>query len=174
MCPVENSQACLNGAANTCKKQANKCLDWEVTETCTSGFICKAQAGVAKCEPDCDPVKVCTTVGAKQCNFNQIEECKTKTNSCKEWELSSTCPPGQTCGTGTTCVPAPTTGEDCGSTIEIKAGLNTVNWTATKNDSPGTQARLRNIGHRDRARRGLALHRWLQRKVGYLDRQADQ
>jgi hypothetical protein len=73
----------------------------------------------------------------KKCNANAIEECKIAPNACQEWQATTTCPLGQACkeSSGTySCQTAPATGEDCGTVIPIKAGKNTINWTATTKD----------------------------------------
>lgn len=135
-CPTLNGETCIDNKVNTCKKQLDTCLDWEVTEDCaTNGLFCKFGAGgVAACQGTCaDP---CPTAGQKKCNANVIQVCKAQpTCASPQWEVETTCPLGQACNASSfTCTTAPTTGEDCGTVFPVKKGLNTVNWTATTNN----------------------------------------
>lgn len=136
-CSKVGIQGCNANKLQTCAADANGCLKWTITEDCSlKQQYCKlAGAGAAKCEGIC--TNPCVTSGEKKCNANVIQECKVGVNGCQEWQSATTCPIGQTCSSagGTfSCVSAPATGEDCGTVIPIKAGKNTVNWTATTNN----------------------------------------
>jgi len=136
-CATAGLQGCNGTVLQTCTADSNGCLDWAVTEDCsTKQQFCKlAGAGTAKCEGVC--TNPCPTLGAKKCNANAIEECKIAVNACQEWQATTTCPLGEACkdnGGTYSCQTAPATGEDCGTVIPIKAGKNTINWTATSKD----------------------------------------
>lgn len=148
-CPTAGNSACFGQTVNACEKQANKCLDWSPKQTCGAGYTCKQNGTQASCEPDCQ--NPCSTLGAKQCVWNSIQTCTQKPNSCLEWTETTLCAVGQTCsasGGTPTCVTAPTTGEDCSTAVSVKGGVNTVNWTATKNDhmSPGPSCATNTTG----------------------------
>ncbi|MBK8995100.1 MAG: Ig-like domain-containing protein [Myxococcales bacterium] len=134
-CAKEGLQICSNNAIQTCTKGTNGCLDLVKTQDCGS-LLCKLGAGgTAKCEGVCN--SPCPTLNAKQCNANVVEECQATTGGCQEWKITTTCPLGQACdATGGTfsCKAATPTGEDCGHVIVVQKGLNTINWTASKND----------------------------------------
>lgn len=134
-CNKEGLQVCSNNAVQTCTKGTNGCLDWVKTQDCAS-LLCKLGAGgTAKCEGIC--ANPCPTLAAKQCNANVVEQCQTTPGNCQEWKITQTCPLGQACdSTGGTfsCKTATPTGEDCGHVIVVQKGLNTINWTASKND----------------------------------------
>lgn len=134
-CSKENLQICTNNAVQTCTKGSNGCLDWVKTQDCGS-LLCKLGAGgTAKCEGVC--TSPCPTLNAKQCNANVVEECQATTGGCQEWKITTTCPLGQACdstGGSFSCKTATPTGEDCGHVIVVQKGLNTINWTASKND----------------------------------------
>ncbi|MBK7584336.1 MAG: hypothetical protein IPI67_29545 [Myxococcales bacterium] len=136
-CSAVGTQNCVGNVLSTCGSDANGCLDWQQTEDCSlkSQFCKLAGAGKAKCEGVC--TNPCPTLNAKQCNANVIQECKVGINGCQDWQATTTCPLGQKCeqsGSNYSCVTGAATGEDCGTVIPIKAGKNTLNWTATKND----------------------------------------
>ena len=136
-CTTVGTQTCVGNVLSTCANDANGCLDWSQTEDCSlkSQFCKLAGAGKAKCEGIC--TNPCPTLNAKQCNANLIQECKVGSNGCQEWQVATTCTLGQKCeqsGGNYTCVAGGATAEDCGGVVPIKAGKNTVNWTATKND----------------------------------------
>ena len=136
-CSSVGSQNCIGNVLSTCASDATGCLEWQSTEDCSAkSMYCKlAGAGKAKCEGICtDP---CPTLNAKKCNANLVQECKVGVNGCQDWQVTTTCALGQKCeqsGTNYSCVAGNATGEDCGGVVPIKAGKNTINWTATKND----------------------------------------
>lgn len=136
-CSAVGTQNCVGNVLSTCSTDTNGCLDWTATEDCsaTSKFCKLAGAGKAKCEGICtDP---CPTLNEKKCNANLIQECKVGVNGCQDWQIATTCPLGQKCeqsGGNYSCVAGNLTAEDCGGVVPIKAGKNTINWTATKND----------------------------------------
>ena len=136
-CSSVGLQNCVANVLSTCGTDANGCLVWNSTEDCSvKNMYCKlAGAGKAKCEGICtDP---CPTLGVKKCNANLIQECKVGINGCQDWQVTTTCALGQKCeasGSTYSCVAGNSTGEDCGGVVPIKAGKNTINWTATKND----------------------------------------
>jgi hypothetical protein len=134
-CNKAGLQICSNNSVQTCTKGTTGCLDWVKSQDCGS-LLCKLGAGgTAKCEGVC--TNPCPTLAAKQCNANVVEECQATTGGCQEWKITTTCPIGQACDdTGGTysCKTATPTGEDCGHVIVVQKGLNTINWTASKND----------------------------------------
>lgn len=140
-CASVGTQNCVGNVLSTCGTDANGCLDWQQTQDCSlTNMYCKlAGAGKAKCEGIC--TSPCPTLNEKKCNANLIQECKVGINGCQEWQVTTTCPLGQKCeqsGTSYSCVAGSLNAEDCGGVVPIKAGKNTINWTATKNDYLGT------------------------------------
>jgi hypothetical protein len=136
-CTTAGTQSCVGNVLSTCGQDSNGCMDWQQTEDCSvkSQFCKLAGGGKAKCEGVC--TNPCPTLNAKQCNANVIQICKVGINGCQDWQVDTTCPLGQKCdvsGTTYSCVPGNATGEDCGGVVPIKAGKNTINWTATKVD----------------------------------------
>jgi hypothetical protein len=138
-CAKDGLQTCIGSVVNTCTKDVNGCLVFSPGEDCSakgSEWLCKLTgAQTAACQPTC--ANPCTTTGEKRCQFNTVQSCNLLGNTCKEWQTVTTCPTGQTCSatSGTPgCVTAPITGEDCGTAWAVKAGANTVNWTATLAD----------------------------------------
>lgn len=136
-CPTVGAETCMGNKVNTCVKQADTCLDWEVTQDCatTPGLVCKFGAGgVAACQGPCpDP---CPTAGAKNCNSNVVQVCSADpTCAAPQWKTDETCPTGQICDPSNyDCMTAPSTGEDCFTVYPVQKGANTINWTATKNN----------------------------------------
>lgn len=135
-CSNEGEQRCNGGDIETCGISPGGCLEWLVTTECSAdanGPFCFDGGATPVCRPCLD---TCSNAGLGRCVGSSAELCQQGPQGCNEWQFVQDCnATGQSCkqlGGNAFC--GALTGEDCGSSIVLTGGTQTVHWTANSMD----------------------------------------
>lgn len=136
-CTTSGSVQCDGNVIETCATGSSGCLEWTTTADCTqSNQVCDATGGTPACVTPC--TNKCIAIALQSCNGSVIQTCQAQSNGCLDWTPGTDCAAtSEVCvqtGNNASCVAPNTSGEDCAGAIAIKAGLNTINWTASANN----------------------------------------
>ncbi len=93
-CSSAGAKQCSTNQTQECKADGDGCRYWSNGAYCTPPYTCSGGNCVYSCN------HTCSSVGAKQCNGNQTQECRTDGNGCRSWVNGTYCTPPYTCSGG--------------------------------------------------------------------------
>jgi hypothetical protein len=113
-CPKLDSLRCFNDEIERCQKAASGCLEWVVSQSCTSqGLVCDDSGA----QPACVPCASECSGGELRCQSDWLQECKDRGNNCFRWQNHKDCAAdGAVCREDTSpagCAPRCTDNQGC-------------------------------------------------------------